>query len=273
MNNPYMELLKKLEMIRRNSTYGTEMYVNPPRHCGKSAAMDLWRNEFTYEGETRIPLDRAMYSVAEELGLDIRVDKCEGYPSTEYKYISHSRGFAIKIMVPKYALNVMVRETRWIQVVSSFIRRNHAAYCMCADNRIFDIYDILGAEGDRYYHYLEQECSEIDDERIKDSVARYRARSSFEMVIDDLPFAPLDLDKLNAAITTLEERTNTMMPEIKNVMFNNPATIVFWGDGTKTVVKAENEPFDPEKGLAMAITKKTLGNKGSYYNEFKKWIK
>ena len=59
---------------------------------------------------------------------------------------------------------------------------------------------------------------------------------------------------------------------IKNVIFNNPATIIFWSDGTKTVVKAENEPFDPEKGLAMAIAKKSLGNKGDYYNEFKKWL-
>ena len=61
-------------------------------------------------------------------------------------------------------------------------------------------------------------------------------------------------------------------PSIKNVIFNNPATIVFWNDGTKTVVKAENEPFDPEKGLAMAIAKKSLGNKSNYYNEFKKWL-
>ena len=60
--------------------------------------------------------------------------------------------------------------------------------------------------------------------------------------------------------------------EIKNVIFNDPATIVFWNDGTKTVVKAENEPFDPEKGLAMAIAKKALGNKGNYYNKFKKWL-
>lgn len=59
---------------------------------------------------------------------------------------------------------------------------------------------------------------------------------------------------------------------IKNVIFNDPATIIFWSDGTKTVVKAENESFDPEKGLAMAIAKKSLGNKGDYYNEFKKWI-
>ena len=63
-----------------------------------------------------------------------------------------------------------------------------------------------------------------------------------------------------------------LLTEITNVIFNDPATIVFWNDGTKTVVKAENEPFDPEKGLAMAIAKKALGNKGNYYNEFKKWL-
>lgn len=59
---------------------------------------------------------------------------------------------------------------------------------------------------------------------------------------------------------------------IKDVIFNDPATIVFWSDGTKTVVKASNEPFDPEKGLAMAIAKKTYGNKGNYYNEIRKWL-
>ena len=60
--------------------------------------------------------------------------------------------------------------------------------------------------------------------------------------------------------------------EIKNVVFNPPATIVFWTDNSKTVVKAENEAFDPEKGLAMAIAKKALGNKGNYYETFKKWL-
>ncbi len=59
--------------------------------------------------------------------------------------------------------------------------------------------------------------------------------------------------------------------EIKKVIYNNPATIVFWKDGTKTVVKAcEDDEYDPEKGLAMAISKKALGNKGNYYETFKK---
>lgn len=60
--------------------------------------------------------------------------------------------------------------------------------------------------------------------------------------------------------------------EIKDVIFNDPATIVLWADGTKTVVKAENEPFDPEKGLAMAISKRALGGKYDYYDTFKKYV-
>ena len=63
------------------------------------------------------------------------------------------------------------------------------------------------------------------------------------------------------------------IPEIKNVIFNDPATIVFWEDGTKTVVKCQDgDEFDPEKGLAMAIAKKAYGNKGGYCNKMKKWL-
>lgn len=61
--------------------------------------------------------------------------------------------------------------------------------------------------------------------------------------------------------------------QIKKVIFNNPATIVFWSDGTKTVVKIQKgEVFDHEKGLAMAISKKMFGNCGGYYEVFKKYL-
>lgn len=59
---------------------------------------------------------------------------------------------------------------------------------------------------------------------------------------------------------------------IRNVKFNPPATIVFWTDNTKTVVKCKGEDYDPEKGLAMCICKKVLGDKGNYYEVFKKWL-
>lgn len=57
----------------------------------------------------------------------------------------------------------------------------------------------------------------------------------------------------------------------KKVIFNGPATIVLWKDGTKTVVKTQNgEPFDAEKGLSMCFMKRALGNKGSFNNVLKK---
>ena len=59
---------------------------------------------------------------------------------------------------------------------------------------------------------------------------------------------------------------------IKKVKFNPPATIVFWTDNTKTIVKCNGEDYDPEKGLAMCISKKFLGDKGNYYEVFKKWL-
>lgn len=78
--------------------------------------------------------------------------------------------------------------------------------------------------------------------------------------------------KLLSAVFNTIPTTRTVIPKIKDVIYNDPATIVFWEDGTKTVVKCKNEKFDPEKGLAMAFSKKMLGNKGNYYNIFKKWL-
>lgn len=61
--------------------------------------------------------------------------------------------------------------------------------------------------------------------------------------------------------------------EIKNVYFNYPVTVVIWNDGTKTIVRcSENDFYDPEKGLAMAIVKKAYGNDNKFHKVFKKWI-
>lgn len=63
------------------------------------------------------------------------------------------------------------------------------------------------------------------------------------------------------------------VPYIKQVIFHDPATIVYWTDGTRTVVKCQDgDIYDPEKGMAMAISKKALGNKGNYCNVFKQWL-
>lgn len=70
-----------------------------------------------------------------------------------------------------------------------------------------------------------------------------------------------------------EARAAMSTASIKNVIFAPPATIVYWSDGSKTVVKcSEKDVFDPEKGLAMAIAKRCGGNKGSYYKEIQSWV-
>jgi hypothetical protein len=61
--------------------------------------------------------------------------------------------------------------------------------------------------------------------------------------------------------------------EIVKVIFSDPATIVFWADGTKTVVKCqEGDAYSKETGLAMAIAKKVFGNKSNFNEVFKKFI-
>ena len=67
--------------------------------------------------------------------------------------------------------------------------------------------------------------------------------------------------------TTRDGVTNFLTPKIKKVIHNNPATVVFWGDGTKTVVKCQEEDrhgYSERVGLLMCIAKKFFGNTGGF---------
>lgn len=72
---------------------------------------------------------------------------------------------------------------------------------------------------------------------------------------------------MNSELTRLDVAIS-----IKKVIYNPPATIVFWADGTKTVVKcAKSDDFDQEKGLAMCICKKIFNNDAQYHKTFRKF--
>ncbi len=93
----------------------------------------------------------------------------------------------------------------------------------------------------------------LDPERIE-------ARRCYSALVSSFGYAP--------SIASIDCRR-----EIEKVIFNDPATIVFWKDGSKTVTKCgERDIYDPEKGLAMCFAKKLLGNEGNYYNVFTKWL-
>lgn len=62
--------------------------------------------------------------------------------------------------------------------------------------------------------------------------------------------------------------------KIKNVIFSGPATIVFWEDGTKTVVKCtKGDLRNYEMGIAMCTLKKLFGESyGHFKRDIEKWI-
>ena len=59
---------------------------------------------------------------------------------------------------------------------------------------------------------------------------------------------------------------------ITSVIYSDPATIVFWNDGTKTVCKcSENDTYSPEAGLTMCVLKKLIGA-SSVREMFSDWV-
>ena len=153
---------------------------------------------------------------------------------------------------------------------------------------------LVGEVANRLYEYEElgyspEELKEIIDDRkkLKERLNSLYGASAFDGNVESL-YPRLFVARANGKSFKLAKAilahaeferiknkkiADQNIPEIDNVIFNDPATIIFWKDGTKTVVKAENEDFDPEKGLAMAISKKALGNQHEYYDVFKKWLK
>ena len=99
--------------------------------------------------------------------------------------------------------------------------------------------------------------------------------NTYRDVLDSLCYAKssfiTEKEKEKKGMTT--NRNKSYIPAIKKVIFNNPATIVIWNDGTKTTVKcSERDEYSEEVGLAMCISKKALGNKGNFNEVFKKHI-
>ena len=70
-------------------------------------------------------------------------------------------------------------------------------------------------------------------------------------------------DKLYKKYVTSEFMTSAFDDVyITKVIYQDPATIVFWSDGTKTVAKCDKkDPYDEEKGLILCIIKKVFPSK------------
>ncbi len=82
------------------------------------------------------------------------------------------------------------------------------------------------------------------------------------------PVTPSDIKQMEA-----RAKTDRLSNSIKKVVFNDPAVVILWKDGTKTTVKCQKgDKYDKEKGLALAIVKHLLGDTGYYNTIFEKWL-
>ena len=61
------------------------------------------------------------------------------------------------------------------------------------------------------------------------------------------------------------------VPNVEKVLFRNPATIVWFSDGTKSVaICGYDDVYDKETGMAICLCKRMLGNK-EYRELMDKW--
>ena len=76
-------------------------------------------------------------------------------------------------------------------------------------------------------------------------------------------------DVLNITENNIPSKTaTTTAPKMERAIFNPPATIVFWEDGDKTVVKCdERDAYDAKYGLILCWMKKLLGGKSRALND------
>ena len=107
---------------------------------------------------------------------------------------------------------------------------------------------------------------------LRDRQGDWRIRKPEESILDSLRYSTW-ADRVMEEASKKKEAATMTAASIKKVIFNPPATVVYWSDGSKTVVKCNvKDNFDPEKGLAMAVAKRCAGNHGAYYAEIRHWV-
>jgi len=115
-----------------------------------------------------------------------------------------------------------------------------------------------------FFEYLFGVVDDDDDEEDDDE-------DETDVTDDDIPFCDDDCTECpgnhccedEEVVCEDDEGFPSMwgVPDIDRVTFNPPATIIFWEDGTKTVVKcAEGQLFERYAGFSASVMKKLFGS-------------
>ena len=107
-----------------------------------------------------------------------------------------------------------------------------------------------------------------ETEKAREEFFKRAALRNILNTVYGMPGASSDKSKSNNDIS--KPKMTYGCPGIKKVIFNDPATIVLWDDGTKTVVKcSEGDTYSEWSGLAFCICKKLMGDE--FHKVFKHW--
>ena len=107
------------------------------------------------------------------------------------------------------------------------------------------------------------------DEKVKRDPVLIKLKDAMKNAIEYIGEVPKTETKTRTV--TVKEKIYAL-PEIKQVVFNYPATIVIWSDGTKTVVECQKgDNYSMESGLAMCIAKRMMGNKSNFNKQIRKY--
>jgi hypothetical protein len=94
----------------------------------------------------------------------------------------------------------------------------------------------------------------------------YAEKNNDGMMIAGFTNSIINEQNLRKVLRSCGFRIGTDKPlRPKAIVYDNPYTFVFWNDGTRTTVKANNDPFSEEYGLAMAFVRKIYGGNRSQF--------
>ena len=171
------------------------------------------------------------------------------------------------------AIPVLNGAAEWIKEINLNVPEN---LCIGA----FGIFRLCASYPENYYVLKEEPSARI---HLNTGKLYFRNEETMEFTpfggLVDMTPSGADFDGDTVTRKKLEE--NTMIHKrkslgIKNIIFNGPATIIFWDDNTKTIVKCgEGDVFDPEKGIAMAVMKRALGTNetdSNYLDKVRKYL-
>ena len=88
-----------------------------------------------------------------------------------------------------------------------------------------------------------------------------QALNAFDNVLDSLSNGEYVIAPTTTTICTKNLNANNILDDIERVIFNEPATVIIFKDGSKVQVKAcSKDPFSKENGIRNALLKRAFAN-------------